>query len=144
MGYSMQDFTVFIANHMGLFYALGAILIALMLIEFLRSKRSSFHVGPTEAVQLINRHNAVVIDIRPEETYGKGHIVDSVCIPAHELSSATKKLDKYKGKPVILVCNTGMQTQKIAASLKKQGYTAFSLSGGMRAWSDAQLPLVKE
>jgi len=140
----MQDFTVFIANHMGLFYGLGAILIALMFIEYLRNKRSNFHVGPSEAVQLINRHNAVVIDVRPNDTYNKGHIVDSVCIPAHELTDSPKKLGKYKGKPVILVCNTGMQTQKIAASLKKQGYTAFSLSGGMRAWSDAQLPLVKE
>lgn len=140
----MQDFTVFIARHMELFYALAAILIALTFIEFLRTKRSNFHVGPNEAVQLINKHKAVVIDIRAKDNYGSGHIVDSLNISAQDLTNKPQKLDKYKGKPVILVCNTGMQTQKIAASLKKQGYTAFSLSGGMRAWSEAQLPLVKE
>ena len=140
----MQDFTVFIAKHLELFYSLAAILIALTFIEFLRTKRSNFYVGPNEAVQLINKHKAVVIDIRSKDTYGTGHIVDSLNISAQDLTNKPQKLDKYKGKPVILVCNTGMQTQKIAASLKKQGYTAFSLSGGMRAWSEAQLPLVKE
>ncbi len=57
---------------------------------------------------------------------------------------ASKKLDRLKNKPLIVVCDNGVDSQKAAASLSKQGYTVFALAGGLRAWSGAELPLVKE
>ncbi len=140
----MENFTVFIARHMGLFYLLGAILIALMIIEAIRAKRGRVRLRPTDAVILINKQNAVVIDIRNNETYRKGHIIDALNLPPRELSEAGKKLDKYKNKPLIVVDGNGTDSHKAAAALVKQGYNAFILAGGIRAWSGADLPLVKE
>ena len=140
----MENFSVFIAHHLGLFYLFAVTLLALLFVEGIRIRRSRGALRPAEAVLLINKQNAVVIDIRNQDHFRKGHIVDAICMPAHDLTSNGKKLNKYKNKPLLLVCNTGMDSQKAAASLSKQGYNAFIIAGGMRAWSGADLPLVKE
>lgn len=140
----MENLNVFIANHLGLVYLLAVTMTALMFIEYLRAKRSGMRVGPKEAVLLINKKNAVVIDIRTQDNYRSGHIVDAVNAPLRDWNDSSKKLDKFKAKLVIIVCNNGIESQKAAATLAKQGYTALALSGGMRAWSSAELPLVKD
>ena len=140
----MENMTVFIAHHMGLFYGFAAILIGLMLIEFLRSKRAQARVAPKDAVLLINKKNAAVIDIRANDHFRNGHIVDAVNAPLRDWPTAAKKIERFKSKPVIVVCDNGVESQKAAASLTQQGYTAFALSGGLRAWTSAELPLVKE
>ena|SRR3990167_2091539 len=140
----MEKFSAFIAQHLGLFYLLSTTLVALMVVEFIRSRRTQHVVGTKDAILLINRKNAVVIDIRANENYKSGHIVDAISAPLPEWNEKTKKLDKYKNKPLIVVCNTGVDSQKTAASLSKQGYTVYALAGGMRAWTSAELPLVKE
>ncbi len=72
----MENFSVFIAKHMELFYGFSAILIALMVVEFIRAKRAQVRVSPKEAVLLINKQNAAVLDIRTSDHYRNGHIVD--------------------------------------------------------------------
>lgn len=140
----MQDLTVFIAHHMGLTYAFAALFVALMIIEFLRAKRNNLRVDTTQAVQLINRQNAVVIDVRTKDIFRTGHIIDAIQINGSDLQTNNKKIERYRAKPIILVCENGNESQKIAALLLKQGYNAYSLSGGLRAWTEAELPLVKE
>lgn len=140
----MDNITAFIAKHLGLFYVLGTTMTALMIVEFLRAKRGQARLEPNEAVLLINKQNAIVIDIRANESFKSGHIVDAVCIPSKDLSNATKKLERYKNKPMIVVCNNGQDSAKAAAGLAKDGYNAFVLAGGMRAWSGASLPTVKD
>lgn len=139
----MQDIITFISTHPELCAAMGFALLLLIIVEFLRNKRRHFQVSPLEMTQLINHNNAVVIDIRSNEVFKNGHVIDAVSLPAKDVM-APKKLDKYKAKPIILVCQTGNDSQKIAASLLKGGYNVHSLAGGMRAWIDAQMPLVKE
>ena len=139
----MENFTVFIANHMGLFYIFAIILVALMIIEAIRAKRGRARLRPAEAVLLINKQHAVVVDIRNNEIFRRGHIVDAVSLPVVDLPEASKKLGKYKNKPLIVVCGNGNDSQKAAANLARQGYNAFILSGGIRAWSSADLPLVR-
>lgn len=139
----MQDLTTFIFNHLLLSYAFSGVLVLLMIVEFLRQKRNTFVIDTTRAVQLINHDNAVVIDIRVADSYAKGHIIDAVSITSSDLTTNTKKYEKYKLRPVIVVCNTGSESQKIAAFLLKQGYNAYSLSGGLRAWTGADMPLIK-
>lgn len=94
--------------------------------------------------QLINRDNAIVIDIRQNEAYHNGHIIGSQSMIPHEIRQHPKKLEKYKGRPLIVVSQSSHESQKIAALLLKHGYNAYSLTGGMRAWIEAQMPLVKE
>lgn len=140
----MEKFSTFIANHLVLFYTFSTALVALTIVEYFRTKRDQIRVVPKDAVLLINKKHAVVIDIRPENLFRAGHIVDSVNVPFTEITKATKKLDKFRNKPVIVACNNGIDSQKAAAHLIKQGFIAYSLNGGLRAWSSAELPLIKE
>ncbi|HTM63598.1 MAG TPA: rhodanese-like domain-containing protein [Gammaproteobacteria bacterium] len=140
----MENISVFIAKHMGLFYALASLLIALTVVEVLRAKRGRLRLRPTDAVLLINKKNAVVIDIRNTDAFAKGHIIDSLSLQTGDISQAGKRLDKYKSKPLLVVCSNGIDSQKAAATLATQGFNAFVLAGGIRAWTGADLPLVKE
>lgn len=139
----MQDLTFFLTNHALLTAAACAVVILLAIIEFLRLKRQTFNVSVNQAIQLINRENAVIIDLRPQDAYRKSHILDAISIPAADIRDK-KKIDKYKTKTLLLVCQNGVESQKIAAFLLKAGYNAYSLSGGIRAWAEANMPLAKE
>jgi rhodanese-related sulfurtransferase len=140
----MQDFITFLSHHPLLSAAVVIVFVLVTVVELIRVKRNTFNITPGRAVQLINRENAAVIDLRPTENYRKGHIIDAVSMTVQELKETPKKLEKLKNRPIILVGEAGSETQKIAALLLKQGYNAFSLAGGMRAWNEAELPLIKE
>jgi rhodanese-related sulfurtransferase len=140
----MQDLTIFISQHPGLFSAAAIIFVLAMIVELLRAKRGNSRIDIPKAIQFINHDNAVVIDIRANDLYRKGHIIDAHSIAAKDLTSNTKKIEKFKTRPIIITCNAGLESQKVAALLLKQGYNAYSLSGGTRAWTDAGMPLIKE
>ena len=140
----MQELTSFITNHPMLSMAAVIVLICVTVIELLRARRNVFNINPAHLTQLINRENAAVIDIRQNEAYKKSHIIDALSINPKDLITNPKKLDKYRNRPVIIVGNTSSESQKIAALLLKHGYNAYSLNGGMRTWTDAQMPLVGE
>ena len=139
----MQDITPFIQNHLSLIIALSVVIVLLLIVELMRARRNAFSMTPTQAVQLINHQEAVVIDLRAKEAFQKSHIVNAVSMPQSELKDPVKKLEKYKSKPIIFVCSTGIESQKIAAALLKQGYNAYSLAGGMRAWLTSDMPIIK-
>ena len=140
----MQDLITFLNHHMTETYALAVILVLVMIVEYFRLKRNNFTIDVTKAISLINRENAAVIDLRSKETYLKGHILDAHVLNAREMEDNPKKLEKFRTKPMILVCATGLESQKVAASWTKKGYNVYSLSGGIRSWTDAGLPIIKE
>lgn len=95
--------------------------------------------------QLINREQAVVLDIREENEYLNGHIINSIHIPVSYLADRIGELDKYKGKPIIVSCRSGQHAGQACAILKKQGFeNLYSLSGGMMAWQSDNLPVTKK
>jgi rhodanese-related sulfurtransferase len=139
----MQDFTQFLSHHPELSITLGIIIVLLLIVELVRGKRHRISVSPTEATHLMNHDNAVIIDVRAQDLYEAGHIIHAQHMN-HNQTELTKKLDKFKNKPLIVVCNLGNESQKTAASLVKAGYNARSLAGGMRAWIQAGMPIIKE
>ncbi len=109
------------------------------------SLRGYSSASSATTTQLINREQAVVLDIREENDYLKGHIVNSIHIPVKFLANRIGELDKYKGKPIIVSCRSGQQSGQACAMLKKQGFeNVYSLSGGMMAWQNDNLPLTKK
>lgn len=97
-----------------------------------------------EAVMLMNREKAVVVDVCESSEYATGHVVGSKNIPLSDLESKLTSAVKNKGLPVILVCASGMRSNRAVAVARKLGYEkAKSLSGGMRAWREANLPVEK-
>ena len=102
------------------------------------------HVGLNEAVRLINRRDALVIDVRDAGEYAAGHIAKSRHIPAAELNGRVAELDKFKGRPVLVSCQAGTRAQRACAALSKAGFKeVFVLEGGIAAWQQAGMPLEK-
>ncbi|MGE5385675.1 MAG: rhodanese-like domain-containing protein [Betaproteobacteria bacterium] len=101
-------------------------------------------VSPTEATMLINREDAMILDVRETEEYAKGHLLEARNIPAAKLKDRIGELDKFKERPIIVCCATGVRSASACGELKKLGFTRLhNLAGGTEAWKTAGLPLKK-
>ncbi len=102
-------------------------------------------VSPSDAVLLINRENAVVIDVRTVAEFAQGHVTDSRNIPLDELDARLAELARYKDKPLLINCQTGARSASACSVLKKGGFSKLhKIEGGINAWVQAKLPLIKE
>jgi len=137
----MAQFIEFVSNHWFLSSLWVALVIALVLH---RNKTSGESVSAQQAVMLINRSDAVVVDIRDKKDFDSGHIVDAIHIPLGKLGSRVTELDKHKGTPVIVACRLGPQSIDAVKVLKSAGFSqVLRLSGGMVEWRAQGLPLVQ-
>lgn len=101
-------------------------------------------VNTVEAIELINHKNAVIVDVREEAEYKSGHLLNAKLIPLGALSKRMGELERYRDKPLLLVCRSGQRSASACALLGKQGFTqAYNLSGGVMGWQKSNLPLEK-
>jgi rhodanese-related sulfurtransferase len=103
----------------------------------------SSKVSTNDAVNLINREKAVLIDVSEPAEYAAGHAAGSRSVPFGSLE-ASNDLPKNKALPLVVVCPTGARAGKAVATLKKLGFeNARALAGGFEAWRAANLPVEK-
>ncbi|MDH6591034.1 rhodanese-related sulfurtransferase [Variovorax sp. TBS-050B] len=96
------------------------------------------------AVQLINRERAVLVDVREPEEFATGHMIGARNVPLNQLEEKLTGTVKNKNVPLLLVCATGARAQRAVAMAKKLGYEqAQAVSGGLKAWKEANLPVEK-
>ncbi len=101
-------------------------------------------VSPAEAVQLINREKAVVIDVGEPQEFAAGHVIGARNVPFGQLEDKLAGLVKNKATPVIMVCPVGARAARAAGLARKLGFEqARAISGGLKAWRDASLPVEK-
>ncbi len=116
----------------------------LLLPLLTRGMRPGAQVGPTAAVMLINRKDALVIDVRDESEFKAGHINNARHMPEKQLTERLQEIEKFKAKPIIISCASGRRSAAVVDTLKKQGFTeAVALAGGVSAWQQAGMPLEK-
>ncbi|MGS2721821.1 rhodanese-like domain-containing protein [Paraglaciecola aestuariivivens] len=141
----MDQMVEFVTNHYilsGLFVALlGALIYSTVASQLSSLKELNTH----ETTLLINKENAVVVDIRPAAEFKKGHILGSKQIKTEAVNKGDfSSLEKYKDKPIIVVCAMGMTSKRAASQMQKAGFENVSiLKGGIGAWQSASLPLNK-
>ena len=100
-------------------------------------------VGTNEAVRLINREKAVLLDVSEPAEFAAGHASGSRNVPFGQLEKSTD-LPKNKTLPLVVVCPTGARAGRAVSILRKLGYEkAQALSGGLAAWREASLPVDK-
>ena len=117
---------------------------AMLIWPLLRRTTGGPWVDASMATQLINREDALVVDVRDPGEYGAGHILGAKNWPLDHLDERGGEAARRKDKPVIVYCDTGDRTPKAAAALRKLGFTrVVSLSGGLPAWQQAGLPVEK-
>lgn len=137
----MALFLEFMAQQWVLFAAMLAVLVMLVLHE---TRKSGPSLSPQQAINLVNAEDGVFIDLRDAGDYKAGHIVDSVHIPASKLESRLGELEKYRERPVVLVCKMGQSAGAAGKQLKAAGFgKVYKMAGGMLEWNNLQLPLVK-
>jgi rhodanese-related sulfurtransferase len=84
------------------------------------------------------------LDLRDGADFKQGHIVDALHIPASKLAERAAELEKYKDKPIVLVCKMGQHSGAAGKQLRSQGFDkVYKMTGGMMEWGNLQLPLVK-
>ncbi len=123
--------------------ALGsAFMLLLPMIK--KTSGGAANVSPNDAVLLINRSNAVVVDVRNDAEFASGHITDAKHIPMEQLEDRLAELRKFKDKPLLVYCQSGIRSAKASSILLKSEFTqVHNLEGGINAWVQAKLPVVK-
>ena len=100
-------------------------------------------IGTAEAVRLINREKGVLIDVCEPQEFAAGHAIGARNIPLGALATS-KDLPSNKALPVILMCASGMRSNRASGILRKLGYENVQVvAGGNRAWGEAGLPMEK-
>jgi len=118
---------------------------AWLLVETVRSGNNKAQLSPVQATLLINREDAIVVDVRDQGEYAAGHIAGSRHIPAGELERRSGELDKFKSRPIILCCATGNRSAGALAQLRKAGFEkVYNLRGGIMEWEKAGQPLSRK
>nr|WP_255784021.1 rhodanese-like domain-containing protein [Lysobacter chinensis] len=123
---------------------LAGLTVALVYTEIARLFRGYKALRPAELTGLINRDNALVVDLSSSSDFEKGHIVGSKSVAPSQFDPESKLLANVKQLPVVVVCRNGIASAAAAKRLKKAGFEqVYWLDGGIAAWQQADLPLVK-
>ena len=119
------------------------VLIALIVLYIIRKIiliKSIKHYSVQEASQKIKKERGVVLlDVRTDTERKQGSIKGSFHIPMYSLSSNQNELKKFKDAEIICYCRTGNRSLTAAAKLKKLGFNASNLRGGIIRWNAAGL-----
>jgi rhodanese-related sulfurtransferase len=118
--------------------------IALLLPMLNRGASGVASINSTEAVVLMNRTKPLILDVRDAAEFAAGHIQGARHIPMTELLARIKEIEKFKDKPVLVHCQKGIRAKGACSILKAQQFSQLhSLQGGLDAWIEAKMPLVK-
>lgn len=138
----MDRLIEFAFNH----YILSSSFVALLVAWFvLEKKRAGATVTPQQATMLLNRDEAVFVDIRDKKDFSEGHIKGSVHIPLASLKDRVTELEKYKEKKIVLVDKLGQHTGMAGKQLRAAGYEQIlRLQGGIAEWRSSNFPVSKK
>ncbi len=136
----MDKLIEFSTNHIMLVAAL--LVVITLLMKSLIDGRGINAIKPLKAVELINRNDAVVLDVRMDDEFKTGHILNSKHIPLGLLGNQIKELEKHRDKPIVISCRSGNRARTASAVLRRAGFDQlYVLDGGINAWQNASLPL---
>jgi rhodanese-related sulfurtransferase len=140
----MERIPEFIANHaflVSLFVAILALLAWNLFGEILSGVEQ---LAPADATLLLNRQDAVVLDVRPAAEFESGHIINALNLPA-DADAQQKVLEKHRDKPLLAVCQNGALSARTARTIRLRGFAnVYCLRGGLSAWRSAGMPLTRD
>ena len=141
----LHQITEFVIKHWPLVGAFAIVCILLFFEETKSQGGRSGQLTPAGVTHLINREDAVVIDLRDASAFREGHIVNAKNIAFDDFERHQEKLDAYRDRPVILMDAMGSKTAQLVTRLQKAGFQKVSaLKGGMDAWKLAGMPVTKK
>lgn len=140
----MQKYIDFVSSNPLLFIGFAVVLFLILKSEISRFTRKYAQIGVNAAVILLNKDNAVVIDVREDKEMKDGIIQGAQHITLGQLPGRMAELEKSKKDPVLVYCRSGSRSGHACNLLTKAGFEDVSnLTGGIMAWESANLPLAK-
>ena len=138
----MDRIIEFVINHIELSGLFVALLAALWFSEKSRSGRA---VSPQEATILMNKEEAVIVDLRDKKEFAEGKVAGSLHIPFASLKERAVELEKYKDKQIILVDKMGQHSGMAGKTLQAEGFeNVCRMTGGISEWKSSNMPLVRK
>ena len=135
----------FVNNHMML--SAGHFVVTVLLIHDLLDTvtRKYKMATPARAVELLNQDGTITIDVRESAEYSKGHIEGAMHITLGRLKEKLYELESHRNSPILVYCQQGTRSKEACKQLVKEGYNqVYHLDGGILAWQDQKLPLVRK
>ena len=141
---TLEELIAFAGRHPLMSSGLAIVTVAIIANEIAQLARGFKAVRPAGLTELINRDNALVVDLRPANDFEKGHIPGAKNVQPSQFDPGHKRLSAARSLPVVLVCKDGQASSGAAKRLKKAGFEqVYLLDGGIGGWQQADLPLVK-
>lgn len=141
----MDQYIEFIGNNPILFVLLGVVVALIGWTEWRRFTRPHKEVSPAEMVRLINREDALVLDVREDSELRSGRISGARHVPLSVLKQRVGELGKFRDRTIVITCATGVRSAQASDILRWHEFQKlYSLKGGIAAWQNASLPLVKK
>lgn len=138
----MEQLFEFVTNH---YILVSAFVVLLVAVIFVETQRGGKKVSPQEAVNRINRDEAVILDVREKKEYSEGHIGDAVHMPLSALKDRMDELKKEGDKQIIVTDKMGQHSATAVKQLVAAGYQdVVRMNGGIAEWKGANLPLKKK
>ena len=134
------------AGENGMLSAVWVALVVMIIVTTINMKMSPIkQISTQDLTFLMNREEGIALDIRKDKEFKAGHILEAISLPSEKIKEkGLTSLEKYKDKPIIVVCAAGMSAVQIANDLFKAGFSRVSvLKGGMNSWTGAGLPVAK-
>lgn len=129
----------FATNH---FILVSSFMVLWILFFVTESRRAGQVLSPQQATNMVNRQNAIILDIRNEDDFRKGHIPGSINIPYARLTERANELERHREAPLIIVCNMGNHASAAGRLLKNQEFAQVArIRGGIQAWRAENLPV---
>ncbi|WP_019027133.1 rhodanese-like domain-containing protein [Colwellia piezophila] len=141
----MEQLITFAGDN-GMLSAVWVALVVMIIVTTIKMKMSPIkQISTQDLTFLMNREEGVALDIRKEKEFKAGHILDAINLSNEKITEkGFTSLEKYKDKPIIVVCAAGMSAVQVASKIHKEGFTRVSvLKGGMNSWTSAGLPVAK-
>lgn len=135
-----MDFLIFISEQ---FWLVAAFLVLLYLFIWNEKRRGGRTLTAHEVTRLINKGEAVVVDVRESTDFGAGHIVGSLNIPHNKINDRWEELLSHKDKLIVLVDRMGQHAGSVGNTLRTKEFQVARLQGGMMEWQNQNLPVVK-
>lgn len=125
-------------------WILVAALLAVGIMLFMHeTRKSGTSLSPQQAINVVNAQEGVFVDLRDTADFRSGHIVEAMHVPSAKLLNNTGLLEKYRNKPIVLVCKMGQSSGAVGKKLNAEGYENVNImTGGMMEWKNLQLPVI--
>ncbi|OCG14627.1 rhodanese-like domain-containing protein [Gilliamella sp. wkB292] len=146
MDFITLEIIPFVKNHLLLSLGWVVLFIAIIVLT-IKSKLSKVKIiNNAQAINMINKQNAVIVDIRSADSFKKGHVTESHnVLPIDIKNASAKTIDKFKEDLIILIDENGLSSTNIGEILVKQGFLhVYALKDGIAGWNGENLPLVRK